>query len=704
MITPLTYPIPVLNYHLDNNIWGTASEGNLRRKGSHLTTPIVRSTRTLRPLPVTEAWGQRRRLRALFYHPSDHTLPKEPQKTDPLGQYKHESSYKRAYHLQNFHDKGYETSIVPTNNDPYGIEEGHRKRQHFIRGVVPGGSQNNKMIYGTDELLRQTEEKRTLTQATGKKEGFLYGTPAATNVGKQKPSTRPNNALWLEQRVFDDHTSQNKKLAFDQDDFLESHRREKHRQMMELQIEKKRDLEMLRSFEPWGRPGAGAPNKGSGPITWEARRTKAVTTLKEEEYNPIGGGRGGGGGAPNRTVSGKPLALLHADPELRFPTYGQSGDVVPPSLRYKKDKDYGRDLETFMDNVKARKELQRQESLEQELRHISHDPYGRPGAGAPMTNEKGQVKSYYPTTLSKDMCELRTVEPRHPHAYNDTQSKSLTSVYQMWPKERYDPWGKGYGTVERDRAGNIVKTIKPKTDDLDGIGIPVGRPGAGAPMKDDDGNIKTKKTQTLTKNNYGQLMSRDFSPKGSRDVYNPFGKPGAGAPLIDPHGKVKTHLIAKVEHDGMQTPPITSKNDLYAKQTYLKTLQDMKDQALQQRRIESEDLRKSGTDVASWLRSGVVGQPKFDPVTKEIVATHKHTSDITQQKLNIRRQKTESSSTYHHDLQVLAEERQQLRKKERDIERETSLQHVNTMNQLWGRPGAGAPLSEGDVINARKQR
>jgi len=66
---------------------------------------------------------------------------------------------------------------------------------------VPGGSQNNKMIYGTDELLRQTEEKRTLTQATGKKEGFLYGTPAATNVGKQKPSTRPNNALWLEQRV-----------------------------------------------------------------------------------------------------------------------------------------------------------------------------------------------------------------------------------------------------------------------------------------------------------------------------------------------------------------------------------------------------------------------------------------------------------------------------------------------------------------------
>lgn len=55
------------------------------------------------------------------------------------------------------------------------------------------------MIYGTEELLRQSEEKKRLAQAS-KPVGFLYGTEAATNVGKQKPTTRPNNALWLEQR------------------------------------------------------------------------------------------------------------------------------------------------------------------------------------------------------------------------------------------------------------------------------------------------------------------------------------------------------------------------------------------------------------------------------------------------------------------------------------------------------------------------
>ena len=40
---------------------------------------------------------------------------------------------------------------------------------------------------------------------------------------------------------------------------------------------------------------------------------------------------------------------------------------------------------------------------------------------------------------------------------------------------------------------------------------------------------------------------------------------------------------------------------------------------------------QGGKDVASWLRSGVIGKPQFDPVTKEIRASHKATSDVTSQ-------------------------------------------------------------------------
>lgn len=41
-------------------------------------------------------------------------------------------------------------------------------------------------------------------------------------------------------------------------------------------------------------------------------------------------------------------------------------------------------------------------------------------------------------------------------------------------------------------------------------------------------------------------MSREFSPK-ERSEYYPFKRPGAGAPITDADGKVKTHLVAQVE-------------------------------------------------------------------------------------------------------------------------------------------------------------
>lgn len=53
------------------------------------------------------------------------------------------------------------------------------------------------MIYGTDEVLRQAQ----LKEEANRPSGFLYGTDAATNVGRPAPAPRPNNSLWLEERT-----------------------------------------------------------------------------------------------------------------------------------------------------------------------------------------------------------------------------------------------------------------------------------------------------------------------------------------------------------------------------------------------------------------------------------------------------------------------------------------------------------------------
>ncbi|XP_032239574.2 uncharacterized protein LOC5514059 isoform X1 [Nematostella vectensis] len=683
----LTVSDAVYNYRFVNNLWNAASEGDLRCQ-EKLTTPIVGhviSPFAPQPCHVTEAWGPRQPYQALFYRPSDHTM--EAPKTDPLNQ-NLGSEYSPRFHLQNTHEKGYETTVL-SSFDKNLEQSRHHRRQHFKAGTVPGGSTSNKMIYGTNEMLHQ-ENQRRVKQQQEKADGFLFGTDAATNVGKQQEKRKPNNALYLENRTELDF-QRNKKLANEQDEFMEKHIQEKRRQRMREQEEKKKDLEMLKNLNPWGRPGHGAPMFAPTEQP-AAKRTKAVNELVGEHYQPLGGDAGGGN--VNRTASGKPQPTYKIDPELRFQKYSDKKNVEP-QLRYRKDIHYGKELDSLLEEAKSRKQLQRRDSLEKELRHISHDPFGKQGGGAPLKNRKGELQAVFPTTLSKDIQELRQVEPRHSHAYNATNQEDFGN---------YDPWGKGYGVPRRDERGRLIRqNHKDNNDNLDGVGILIGRPGCGAPLKDDKGRVQARKAQTLTKTASGQTLPREFSPKGV-ECYNPFGRPGAGAPVRGADGTVKTHIMGKVEKDAVVLNDPSPRTDPATKHEYLQTLRNMTEEAREQRKAEKEELKTDGADVAAWLRKGVIGQPQYDPVTGEIVASHKHTSDITQQKLNIRRQKNELSHQYHQDLERLAQEREKDKVQRRDLEHRHSREHVDTMNSIWGRPGAGAPLTRDHVKYARKQK
>ena len=42
---------------------------------------------------------------------------------------------------------------------------------------------------------------------------------------------------------------------------------------------------------------------------------------------------------------------------------------------------------------------------------------------------------------------------------------------------------------------------------------------------------------------------RDFSPVDKRNVYDPWGRSGAGAPIKDPEGQIQTRTAGKVVHD-----------------------------------------------------------------------------------------------------------------------------------------------------------
>ena len=61
-----------------------------------------------------------------------------------------------------------------------------------------------------------------------------------------------------------------------------------------------------------------------------------------------------------------------------------------------------------------------------------------------------------------------------------------------------------------------------------------------------ESKVKGKRTGLLFVSS--ETFQRDFSPKGSH-TYNPFGRPGAGAPIKDREGNVVTQTAGKVNHD-----------------------------------------------------------------------------------------------------------------------------------------------------------
>lgn len=46
-----------------------------------------------------------------------------------------------------------------------------------------------------------------------------------------------------------------------------------------------------------------------------------------------------------------------------------------------------------------------------------------------------------------------------------------------------------------------------------------------------------------------ETIQRDFSPVNQRDVYDPWGRSGAGAPIKDPEGQIQTRTAGRVHHD-----------------------------------------------------------------------------------------------------------------------------------------------------------
>eukprot|EP00118_Oscarella_pearsei_P010557 m.65524 g.65524 ORF g.65524 m.65524 type:complete len:278 (+) comp35321_c0_seq8:1026-1859(+) len=156
------------------------------------------------------------------------------------------------------------------------------------------------------------------------------------------------------------------------------------------------------------------------------------------------------------------MTAIKGDPDTRFqPSFKKD---IESGLRYREDsnskRDYARSLES---QVKIQSELHARERELGQCRDAEmreYQPFGRPGAGAPVRDGKGNVVASLKTTSSTSL-----VPPDQKSTYRqklDFQCQERGVSYRPAASQQfdvYDPWGKGSGVPQRDTGGNVKRHL-----------------------------------------------------------------------------------------------------------------------------------------------------------------------------------------------------------------------------------------------------
>jgi len=257
------------------------------------------------------------------------------------------SSNKSQHHLYGHHINQFEIETFNSFSPRSNLGESFKKKQHFIHGRPPCGSSHNFLTYGGIPATAPQVTSRHLDavgstggtletsmhhNATEKSTGFLYG-KYDTAVGQPLPrkmKEKDRLPSWMMDKTSAELRKREIQSHEIEEDLARS-RLEKANQRAHDLAEQKKDLNMLRNYRPWGKPGGGAP-RGVENERASTIRTRQIEQLSADTSQVLPFGRPGAG-APNRTESGKIKAKLSSDKQKkaydeRFRT-GKSKRLMP---------------------------------------------------------------------------------------------------------------------------------------------------------------------------------------------------------------------------------------------------------------------------------------------------------------------------------------------------------------------------------------
>ncbi|XP_062614891.1 uncharacterized protein LOC134276635 isoform X29 [Saccostrea cucullata] len=432
---------------------------------------------------------------------------------------------------------------------------------------------------------------------------------------------------------------------------------ERKRQYDEIQEQKRQDMEMLKNYNPWGRPGGGAPMA-------DARKQK----FTEHQLEP-----------PEKHVykdkwPTENEKMLDIRPYVQDrPGYDPSGPRDRTRLEQMK-----RDPDIQQKQEMLHNQEEKLHNLKQELDHCATFPFGKPGGGAPNLSKSGnhlRLKRKIYNTL--DTIELMNVQARD-------------SFQERRQFDEFDPWGKGTGNPLRNSDGylmNIRKSFRRKKNGYSDSYERGGNPRT-AP--------ETNRSATNPFEEYDNL-GRIGKPKKPNmelhPIYHPFGRSGGGAPVKDYSGKISTVLHGHSDrhylHNNLSDYE-RRQNAIKAKIYYAELGQQMENQQYK-KKMEMEEKRKPIGELAVLIDDKVVGKPRRNKVTGLLENHHLGNSDVSLQKMGSQPRNISEQRQYHNFLDNMTEERYRRNALGKMKDYQEGQRHYDTMDGLWGRPGGGAP-------------
>lgn len=601
---------------------------------------------------------------------------------------------------------------------PIGIPDinAKRKTQTLQAGRPVRPTTEAKNAGGQDELLYQGQQSQV-----------------------QKPES---HAIAARQRVQQKTSTEKLKMEKEHESmktYLSQYEREKAYRANQSHAERRKDMEMLKNYNPFGKPG---------------------------------------GGAPLKTTSGRDLPKMSADFEIRFRDDDYHKKMVD-SKRYRNvnnvQAEYKHVLDQQVDEKRHIQDEHRQIEKCQDEETMQYNPYGKPGAGAPRFHEQHGTSRHWSklepagsATLvdqKRKRLQLQAAENMEQADKIRHDKKSPRNYHALrQPDPTYNPWGRGAGNPRYDDRGNVNVRFGMKTqyDIFNRSPLITTHSGAtlgGWPLPTNDSGDQNLHSSheapgQHTARRKGFLARRHGESFVTNTISDPPLLNGKEAAITDAGSKPKSDVLkrqgalAKVHNQSIvgpfhktdnttnsQSSPSagTLKRELENDNRILNLKVNDAAETLRSPRKESASkgddranrhvsspnnksqvtfsevdnvkqitsprvaagTNSSSNDVADWMRSKAVCQPQRDAISGLIRPTRRVTSDVTRHRLDLRQ--PANAHNYHEELSRQVAERKMRESMLKEQERQAESNWDKNLFGNFGRPGAGAPSSKGNI-------